>query len=59
MFSQEVMGLQSGENPNLENFGTSDLGVLRKNDIWVQPSWPGTKNIVKGKVVVSPKSKSW
>jgi hypothetical protein len=27
---KEVMGFQSGESPNFENFGTLNLGVLRK-----------------------------
>ncbi len=53
------MGFQSCTNPNFENFETSNLEVLRENDIWVQAPWPGTNNIVKGKVVASPKSGSW
>jgi hypothetical protein len=27
------MGFQSCESPNFENFGTSNLGILGKNDI--------------------------
>jgi hypothetical protein len=35
MSSQEVMDLQSAENPNFGNFGTPNLGVVRENDIWM------------------------
>jgi len=55
MFAQKVIGLQSCRNPNFRNFETLDFGVPRQNDIWVQPSWLGTKNIIGGKVVASPK----
>jgi hypothetical protein len=41
------MGFQSFGSPNFENFGTPNLGVLGKNDIWVQPLWPSTKNTIK------------
>jgi hypothetical protein len=37
----------------------SHLGDLRQNDIWVLTSWPGRDNTIRGKAVVSPKSKSW
>jgi hypothetical protein len=36
-----------------------NLGVPRKNDIWVLVPWPGTKCIIRGKVVVSPKFEPW
>jgi hypothetical protein len=36
-------------------FRDSNLGVSGQNDIWVLVPWPGTKNIIKGKVVASPK----
>jgi len=52
-FAQKVIGFQSHESPNLGNFGTPNLGVLGQNDIWVQATWPGTKNIIRGKVVGS------
>ncbi len=35
------------------------MGVLGQNDIWVLAPWLGTKNIIRGKVVVSLKSKLW
>jgi hypothetical protein len=57
--SQKVMGLQNCGSPDLGSFGTPNLGVLRKNDIWVQVPWPGKKNIIRGKVMVSPKFKPW
>ncbi len=50
------MGFQSCESPNFENFETPNLGVLGQSDIWVQAPWPGTENIIKEKVVASPKS---
>jgi len=53
------MGLQSYRSPNFKNFGTANLGVLGQNDIWVQAPWLGIENIVKGKVVASPKFEPW
>jgi hypothetical protein len=53
------MGFQSCESFNFENFGTFNLGVSGQNDIWVQALWPSIKNIMKGKVLVSPKSRLW
>jgi hypothetical protein len=44
------MSLQSCESPIL---GIS--GLLEQNDIWVQSTWPGTKNTIREKVVASPK----
>jgi hypothetical protein len=35
------------------------VGVPGQNVIWVLIPWPGTKYIIKGKVMVSPKSKPW
>ncbi len=49
------MGLQSHKSPNLGNFETPKLGVLKQNDIWVQAPWLGTKNIIRGDPNVSPK----
>jgi hypothetical protein len=40
-------------------FQDSHLGVLRQNDIWVVALWPSIENTIRGKVVASPKSKSW
>jgi hypothetical protein len=54
------MGLQSCESPTFGNFGTPNLGVLGQNDIWVLAPWPNIENIIRGKVVASPKSTlSW
>jgi hypothetical protein len=58
-FIQEVMGLQNGKSPNFENFRTFNLGVLGKNDIWMQSPWLIIENIIKGKVVASSKSGLW
>jgi hypothetical protein len=58
-FEQEIMGIQSFKNPNFENFETSNLGVLRQNDIWVQPLCPSTENTIRGKVVASLKFELW
>jgi hypothetical protein len=51
--AHKVMGLQFWE------FRDSHLGVLGQNDIWMLASWQGTKNNIKRKVVVSPKSELW
>ncbi len=57
--TQEVMGPQSCESPNFENFRTPKLGVSRQNDIWVQAPWPSIDITIRGKVVASPKSGPW
>jgi hypothetical protein len=40
-------------------FRDSWLRSHGKNDNWVQPPWPVTKNTIKKKVVACPKSESW
>jgi hypothetical protein len=57
--AQKVMSLQSRGSPNFKNFKTSNLGVPRQNDICVQLLWLSTKNIIRGKVVASPKFGLW
>jgi hypothetical protein len=52
---------QSYEAPKLRKsqlweFRDSHLGVLGQNAIWVWPLWRGTEDIIRGKVVASPKS---
>jgi hypothetical protein len=51
-------GPQNGKSLNLKIFKTPNLGVLGQNDIWVQAPWPIIENIIRGKVVVSPKFRS-
>jgi hypothetical protein len=53
------MGLQSYKSPNFGNFMIRNLGVLGQNDICMQAPWPNTNNIIKRKVVASPKSEPW
>jgi hypothetical protein len=43
----------------LWEFRDSHLGVLGQNDIWVLIPWPSKENIVRGKVVASPKFGLW
>jgi hypothetical protein len=55
---------QNYEPPKLrecqfQEFQDSNLGVPRKNDIWVRTSWLSIENIIRGKVVASPKSGPW
>ncbi len=57
--THKVIGLQSDESPHFENFETPNLGVLGQNDIWMQASWPCTKNTIRGKVVASLKFMLW
>jgi hypothetical protein len=57
--SQDVMTFQSAKNPNFEIFITLNLGVPGQNDIWMQPLWLITENIIKEKVVASPKFELW
>jgi hypothetical protein len=46
-FVQEIMGLQSGKNPNFGNYEIPNLGVLGQNDIWPLTMWLGTKNTIR------------
>ncbi len=57
--AQKSMGLQSRRSPNFKNFETPNLEVPRQNDIWMLAPWPGIENTIKGKVMVSSKSKPW
>jgi hypothetical protein len=41
----------------LWEFRDSHLGVPGQNAIWMWPLWRAAKNIIRGKVVVSPKSR--
>ncbi len=55
---------QSYECPKLQEsyfvkFWDSHLRVSGQNNIWVLDLWPGTKYIIRGKVVTSPKSGPW
>jgi len=47
------------QESHLWEFRDSHLGVPRQNDIWVLVSWPGTKYIIRGKVMVSLKFELW
>jgi hypothetical protein len=58
-FAHKVMGPQSCESFNFENFQDSHLGVLGQNSIWVLVPWLGIEYIIRGKVVASPKSGLW
>jgi hypothetical protein len=55
------MSPQSHGSRNFGDFGTpeSHLKVLKQNVIWVPVPWPCTKYTIRGKVVVSPKSRPW
>jgi hypothetical protein len=55
----KVMGPPKSWESQLWEFRDSHLGVLRQNAIWMWASWKGTKYIIRGKVMVSPKSKLW
>ncbi len=43
----------------LWEFRNSHLGVAGQNVIWMWPPWRGIEYIIRGKVVVSPKSGAW
>jgi hypothetical protein len=53
--TEEVMVPQNFESPDFESFKTPYLGALGQNDIWMQPPWLITNNIIRGKVMVPPK----
>jgi len=40
-------------------WGPKVMGVSGQNVIWMWASWRGTKYIIRGKVVASPKSRPW
>ncbi len=42
-----------------KEFQDCNLGVPEQNDIWLMAPWPGTKNIIRGKVAASPKFGPW
>jgi hypothetical protein len=63
-FAHKVMGPLKLWEPQFKEFQDSNLGVLEQNDIWVLASWLSIENIyieniVRGKVVVCPKSRLW
>jgi hypothetical protein len=58
-FSHKVMGPQSCKSSNFGNFGTPIWKVSGQNDIWVLIPWPSIKYTIRGKVLASPKSRSW
>jgi len=62
-FAHKDMRPQSWDSKSWESqfweFRDSHLGVLRQNAIWMWVSWKSTKYVIKGKVVVSPKSRPW
>jgi hypothetical protein len=58
-YAHKVMGFQICKSPNLKKIRDSNLGVLGQNGIWVLAPWPSTNNIIRRKVVASPKSKLW
>jgi len=47
------------QESQFQEFWDSQLGSPKKNDIWVQPLWLVIENIIRGKVVASPKFESW
>jgi hypothetical protein len=57
--TKKIIGLQNRKSPNFGNFKTPNLGVPKQNDIWMLDPWPSTKNTIREKVVVSPKSGLW
>jgi hypothetical protein len=62
--SQSEVFTQSDGPPKLQEsqlweFRNSHLGFLGQNAIWVPVPWPGTKYIIRGKMVASPKSEPW
>jgi hypothetical protein len=57
--TKKCMDFQSCGQSQFWEFWDSNLGVLGQNDIWVLVSRPSTKNNIRGKVMASPKSRSW
>ncbi len=53
------LDLISIEGLHTKLWASKVVGILGQNDIWVLVSWLGTKYIIRGKMVVSPKSGLW
>jgi hypothetical protein len=58
VYTQSYGGLKL-QKSQLWEFRDSHFGVLGQNAIWVLVPWRGTKYIIRGKVVASPKSRPW
>jgi hypothetical protein len=58
VYTQNYAPPKSRES-QLWEFQDSHLGVLGQNVIWVLVPWPSIEYTIRGKVVASPKSKSW
>jgi len=53
-FTHKVMGPQSHQNPNCENFGTPTWESRDKIDIWVLVLWQATKYTMRGRWWLPP-----
>jgi hypothetical protein len=53
------MAFQSVRSPNFKIFETPNLWVMGQNDIWMQPPWLITTNIIRQKVVASLEFGLW
>jgi hypothetical protein len=53
---KRIYGLLKSREFHFREFWDFNLAVPGQNDIWVLAPWPSKENIIKGKVVVSPKS---
>jgi len=58
-FAHKVRGPPKSWESQLWQFRDSHLGILGQKAIWMWASWRGTKYIIRGKVVASPKSGPW
>jgi hypothetical protein len=56
--TREIMGPKVARDP-IVGFRDSHLGVPGQNAIWMWPPWRDAKNIIRGKLVASPKSGPW
>jgi hypothetical protein len=57
--SQTIITFQNVESLNFKKIRTPKLTILIQSDIWMQLLWLIVKNIIRGKVGSSPKSRSW
>jgi hypothetical protein len=55
----KVTSPQSRASPNFGNFETPTWEFSRQNAIWMPVPWPNIEYTIRGKVVASPKSRSW
>jgi hypothetical protein len=56
---KQSYGAPKSQESQLWEFQDSQVGDSRQSDIWMPAPWPGIEYTIRGKMVASPKSRSW